>query len=407
MKKCLLLSSFLIISFKGFAQISFEKGYFIDNSGQTFDCFIRNVDWKDNPVDFEYKLSKEGKPKRTSLIYIKEFGIGTSVKFVRATVNIDKSSEDLNRMGKDRNPIFEKENVFLEVLTIGYASLYQYRNGGLKRFFYSIDANQIEPLVFKYYLIDKDKKGTNNRFKQQLWNELSCAGIKKEQLEKLTYTKKSLTNYFIKFNECSGQQFKVFGTKSKYDIFNFTVRPRINRSSLVVSNFFGGSKYADFGSKTGLGFGIETEFVLPFQKNKWGLIIEPTYHMGFKETKTTDINDGSGANSIANLSYSSIELPVGLRHYFFLKEKSKLFINASYVYDINSETTLIIQRTDNPTITTLTGKSSTNWAFGIGLKVDRFSLEARYFTNRDIISDFFAWDSQYNAFSMILGYTVF
>ena len=176
---------------------------------------------------------------------------------------------------------------------------------------------------------------------------------------------------------------------------------------MVVSNFFGGSKYADFGSKTGLGFGIETEFVLPFQKNKWGLIIEPTYHMGFKETKTTDINDGSGANSIANLSYSSIELPVGLRHYFFLKEKSKLFINASYVYDINSETTLIIQRTDNPTITTLTGKSSTNWAFGIGLKVDRFSLEARYFTNRDIISDFFAWDSQYNAFSMILGYTVF
>ena len=41
-----------------FAQISFEKGYFINNANQKTNCLIKNQDWKDNPTEFEYKLDE-------------------------------------------------------------------------------------------------------------------------------------------------------------------------------------------------------------------------------------------------------------------------------------------------------------------------------------------------------------
>ena len=45
-----------IISLKGFSQIKFENGYFINNSDEKIECLIKNKDWDDNPVKFNYKL---------------------------------------------------------------------------------------------------------------------------------------------------------------------------------------------------------------------------------------------------------------------------------------------------------------------------------------------------------------
>ena len=56
LKKWLFLV-FPILATNCCAQISFEKGYYIDNSNQKVDCLIKNVDWKNNPTSFEYKLS--------------------------------------------------------------------------------------------------------------------------------------------------------------------------------------------------------------------------------------------------------------------------------------------------------------------------------------------------------------
>ena len=69
-------------------------------------------------------------------------------------------------------------------------------------------------------------------------------------------------------------------------------------------------------------FGVETEFILAFNKNKWGVTIEPTYQYYKSEKKPSDVE--------AKLNYTSVEIPIGIRHYFYLSEKSKIFINASY-----------------------------------------------------------------------------
>jgi len=64
-----------------FAQ--FEAGYFIDNDGKRTDCLIRNLDWRNNPVQIDWK-SGESEPVTTKDIgNITEFGIGNQLRYVR------------------------------------------------------------------------------------------------------------------------------------------------------------------------------------------------------------------------------------------------------------------------------------------------------------------------------------
>ena len=38
-----------IIGIESKAQVIFEKGYFINREGQKTECFIKNLDWRNNP----------------------------------------------------------------------------------------------------------------------------------------------------------------------------------------------------------------------------------------------------------------------------------------------------------------------------------------------------------------------
>ena len=53
-----------------FSQITYQPGYFINNSGSKTECLIKNVAWKDNPVEFDYKLS-EGADNQKGLTKIR------------------------------------------------------------------------------------------------------------------------------------------------------------------------------------------------------------------------------------------------------------------------------------------------------------------------------------------------
>lgn len=58
MKKQLsVLVAFTFFSQCSYSQIVFEDGYFINESDQKINCLIKNVDWKNNPNEFEYRVS--------------------------------------------------------------------------------------------------------------------------------------------------------------------------------------------------------------------------------------------------------------------------------------------------------------------------------------------------------------
>lgn len=58
MKKRILFLLITILSLNCYSQISFQKGYYIDNTNQKINCLIKNIDWKNNPTEFEYNYPK-------------------------------------------------------------------------------------------------------------------------------------------------------------------------------------------------------------------------------------------------------------------------------------------------------------------------------------------------------------
>jgi hypothetical protein len=407
-KNATLILIILALSLKGYSQIIFEKGYLINNSNEKIECLIKNNDWKNNPETFEYKLSENSEPVIADVKSAKEFGIYSISKYIRSTVKIDKSKENLDDLSYDKEPTYVEEILFLKVLVEGKSNLYYYVNGNLQRFYYNTDSSAIEPLVYKKYLVSENVVEENNQFKRQLWADLKCPTIGINKVENLHYKKNSILNFFMEYNKCSNSNYTRYDGKVKKDLVNLTLRAHLNNSSAYIRNtVYTRNGTADFGSKSTLGFGIELEYIFPFNKNKWSIFVEPTYQ-NFKAEIITDDFYVATKKLISNMNYSSIEVPLGIRHYLFLNKNSKLFINASYVFDFNLKSSIEIKRDDNTYYNSLLVNTLNNTSFGIGYKFkDKYSIETRYQTSRTLLSDYLLWDSSYTTASLIFGYSLF
>lgn len=407
MKKAFLSLLLTVLTVHAYSQISFEKGYYITTSDQKVECLIKNMDWKNNPTEFEYKLSTNDKSEIATINTIKEFGIYNSSKYIREIVKIDKSSDDVTYMTEEKNPIFVEEELFLKVLIEGKASLYFYQFGNLKRYFYNMENSEIEQLVYKRYMIDRYKVGENNHFRQQLNNSFNCSSIKANKIENLNYKQRDLSKLFVEYNQCTESTTKDYVNSGKEFPINITLRPRFNSTELIVNNEIPNGFTIDFGRKSGFAFGVEAEYVFPFNKNKWSVSLEPTYQ-SYKNKKQESAPNISGRELYADIKYSSLEVPVTFRHYLFLNKNSKLFVNVSYIFDMEFNSTVELLRADNSVYETLTINTVNNFGFGIGYKYDdKYSIEMRYQTKRELLQTYGSWNTDFQTVSVIIGYTIF
>lgn len=411
MKRQFLFILTAVFTLNCYAQISFQKGYFIDDDNQRTSCLIKNFDWQNNPTQFEYKLSETDKAKKADITSVKEFGLDNFSKYIRATVNLDRSKDNLSELSNDRNPIFEEEELFLKVLIEGKSSLYLYREFKVTKYFYSVEGSPIEQLVFKKYRTSTDNIGVNSAFRGQIWNDLPCTAFDREDIEHLLYSKKELVRIFIAYNECHASDFVNFETRKQRELFNFSIRPRLNSSSMTTQNsILFPEDMIEFDDKLGIGVGLEVEFILPFYRDTWALLIEPTYQRFKSSGMINDVSAVFGGELNTTFDYSSIEVPMGIRHYFFLGERSKIFMNASYVLDLTLTTQFEASLFNGTTAVSPSENSfsTESFAFGIGYKgFDKYSLEIRYQTDRKVIarSNFPSWISDFGSCSVILGYT--
>jgi hypothetical protein len=395
MRKLLLLLVITALSFNCYSQIEFENGYFIDNSDQRVECLIKNVDWQRNPLEFEYKLTENSEINTIGIMQVKEFEIDNVSKFIRSSVNIDRSSEDLSKISTEKNPVFQEEELFLKVLVEGKASLYRFADKGLERFFFKMNDSVITQLVYKTYLVNDKQRTENNHFRQQLFIELNGPEISGDYFQSLDYTSNDLVRLFVLYNELANSGYTNFQEKVKRDAFNLTLRPGIRYSSFSVQNRNDDSRSADYGNKSGFRFGIEAEFIMPFNKNKWAVIIEPTYQY-FNSELESPLYD-------VYVDYKSVELPIGIRHYFYLNTNSKIFINGSMILDFPQNSKLRANYAEEFDI-----NSALNMTFGIGYKLKEiYSLELRYQTPRELMNGFVFWNSDYNSLSLIFGLSIF
>jgi len=382
----------ILLSASAFGQIKFEKGYLIDNKNQKIECSIKNVDWKNNPSEFHYKLDGSDEIKTGDIKSVKEFGIYGFSKYIKADVKVDRSKVLLSDLTYGKNPIWSQEKLFLKVLIAAKASLYHYEDGNLSLFFYSISDSTINQLVHKKYLVDastKDLVATNNYFRQQLWSSVRCKTTKLYRVEKINYNKKELEQYFNEYNNCEGGSKVISEIEGERNIFNIKITPGINHSSMKLVDF---NPSFDYTPAINPRLGLEFEYILPYNKNKWSLLFEPTYQQLSVEK--------SGATKI---NYSSIEFPLGLRHYFFLNENSKIFLNGLYIprptYNFDSQI--------NTPYGNLQIKNLASFAFGAGFESNRISLEVRYYGSRPIATNYVYFSAEYRRLSLIVGYKLF
>jgi hypothetical protein len=418
MKTKLILLTLLLFPVIVFGQVKFEKGYIIDNDGKKFDCLIKNNQWKNSPSNIDYKLNENDEVTKISYHQLKEFGIAGVVKYIKVVTNIDRSSNEANKLTFERNPVWNQEELLLKVLIEGKASLYYYESGGLKRYFYSFADSAVSQLVYKRYKIDRgdlniindgnfglstsrsgsiggDYLAENNDFRSQLWDNLKCEDIYNSTLKKLKYSENDLKGFFKTYNECSQNSFTDYSMSNRGKVtFNMKIAPGLFFSSLSDARGIISAK-ENFTNKPGYRIGIESELVTPFNRNKWSLLFEPNflyYQLGdYEEDSSTPAN------------YSAIEFPVGARYYMFLNDNSRLFFDALFNpnFSINF----------NPGIENLGAgyktTSNTSFLLGAGYDFKKYSLELRYYSKRELLNNYPFWSFRSSGLQLIFRYRLF
>jgi hypothetical protein len=398
--KLILILSFY--SLGGYCQISFEEGYILTIEDEKITCEIKNLDWRNQPKELKYKLSSSSDVKRISIDSIKEFGINQAKKMIKAIVNIDVSNSNISMLTSSRAPMFLEKEVLLNVLVEGNASLFTYQSNGLTKFFYNVDDSKIEQLIFKKYINSKKEIVENNSFRQQLRNDLKCQSIYLFQFEKLIYSETNLVELFTLFNSCDDADYTNFDQKKERDLFNLNIRPGLATSSLSLNYELSNTGNVNFDGGLLFRYAIESEFVMPFNKNKWSVIFEPSLSR-YESLKFNDF-------FLVNADYKSFEISVGLRHYLFLNDNSKFFFNVNYsnVVATNSyirfKDAVDLQLESGAGLKLVAGN---NFALGVGYKKNKSSFEFRYGHNRELLTNNFNWNATYRTYSLIMGYSIF
>jgi hypothetical protein len=401
MKKYLLVTLLIMFfSFKSWSQIDYESGYFIKEPDEKVQCLIRNVDWKNNPTEFRYRLSENDPVQVAGIQTVKEFGITGYSKYVRADVKLDKSDKAINKLSFDKEPQFQEELVFLKLLVEGTVTLLTYEDKNITRYFYQSGSSEIVPLIYKQYMTDKGV-ATNDDYKKQLLTNFYTHGVTMSDLQDIKYSTKDLERLFIKMNDNSGSHFTNFEDKKK-DVFNLTLKPGVNFNKLSVQSEVSSFYNTDFDMEKNFRFGVEAEFIFPFFRNKFGILVEPSYQYYQAE------HPASLERFSSEVNYQSIEFAGGIRYYFFLNDKSKIYINPLFVYEFDFNSTIKIIRFEEFVQENLQVKSKINMAAVAGYKYkNKYSFEIRYYTKRELLVPYTHWAASYNSFSVTLGYTIF
>jgi hypothetical protein len=417
MKKPLLITILFLFFFTfSYAQISFEKGYYTLNDGNRIECFIKNIDWKNNPVDFKYKTQLSDNDFKTETIAnVQEFGIDNETTFKKFKIKIDRTSDEPNKLLADRNPVFKEEVIFLKVLVKGDATLYSYTDQNLNRYFYETKTIPVEQLVYtKYYKIDSNGSPTilaeNNEYKQQLFQNVKAENTTEKEIIKLNYNKSDLTKYFIKYNNIKPNLAKEERKVNK-GIFLVKITPSASIASLSTENDYFLRDNVQLDNKINFKFGVEAEYILPYNKNKWSIFINPAYQT-YQDDKTYNVPSGfiisPETPNNAKVKYTSIQIPIGIRHYMFLNQTSKIFINVAYAFDAGSKTNITYTDVTNKTTREYESGSGSNFAFGLGYNFkNKFSFEARLNTKKELMRDYLTYSAKYSSIDFVLGYTIF
>ncbi len=367
----------------------FSDGYLVFKDGKKTTCLVENLDLLRNPQKLRIRYSPAEEQQLIDLSEVKEFGIYNGKKFIRETVKIDRPKE--TRMGYSitRNPEWNEETVFLNVILEGKASLYSFADKNGDIYFYRKDSHPAEQLIHKNYVTENNTISLNADFRQQLFTQLNC-GDQEKNIKELVFKEVNLIKYFKAYNQCEGSASVDYEPEEKGSLF-FKATPGLYLADMMTYSPFR-SPRMNFGTNAGFRAGLEVEYFPKRRSEKWSLIAEPSF-------QSLKVNKEFGYQLPTTLTYHVIELPMGFRYNFFTKDGlSRFFINAGPQVSFN-----IKARIEPEDRSTLPIASPLNFFGGAGYYLkNKLSLEARYTYYNEFV-DSNTWTGHHRGYSLILG----
>lgn len=337
MKKYLIFFAISLISVLAFSQSEFEAGTLINQNNVSKNVLIKNEEWTKNPDKFYYKTSDISEIQIAQLDNTNEIFVDNKFKFIKAIVEVDinGTSSNISNYGKSREPKFNQEETFLNVLVEGEISLLEYNSNNISYFYLLLDNGEIIPLIYKKYLSSRDSNKVleNNRYKNQLSNYLKSDKLSSEDFIDVDYYKSDLTKIMETYYSATGKEHIVYKNKKDFNTNKkkFAIRPEVG-VSFNSASFQDDARHVDefsFDSEMTPILGVEFEYFLPFNNNKWSLFSEISYS-NYNNT-VLQSREGSVLEDIDEISldYSFISLNIGPRHYFYFSKNSALYFDAS------------------------------------------------------------------------------
>tara|TARA_R110000868_G_scaffold37111_5_gene131387 strand:+ start:9071 stop:9916 length:846 start_codon:yes stop_codon:yes gene_type:complete len=279
----------------------------------------------------------------------------------------------------------------------GKGNLYQYSSKNMERFFFTNLKSNIEQLLYRRYLIGQSII-TDPKFQDQLKFNLKCPNFNAESYSSLIYSKKSMVSFFREFNECNDVKSYVYIDTRKRDLFNLTFNLGLNSVSLSLRNSAFNNKYnkqVNLDSHLGLKFGIEAEFVLPYNNNKWNILIQSEYQ-SFKE----NTNAESSVNY--KVDYKSLDIPISVRYKMFSSSKSTFYLSSGVVFNFPFNSTII--RNGSSFDVGPTPNLIAEFGYIFNKKV---SIEFSISSKRELFDNYAQNFAKYQYSSLTFGYSLF
>jgi hypothetical protein len=409
MKKTILFV-FLWMSISAFAQKEFQPGYFINNDGKKVECLINNENWFKNPTTFQYKQNEQGAIQTRNISNTQAFSITGKVKFVRAFVDIDRSTDRIGKLSTTRKTTPVQETLFLKIVVEGEAAkLYSYVSQDFKRFFFSKSDGKVTPLIYKRYKNASGQVSSNDLYKKQLRDFLPCEKIKSDP----SYSTNSLRKYFVAYNTCSNENTDVvdYGKIKPKGIFKINAKAG---ASFVSGSFNDVSKQAiafideELNSTAVPRIGLEFEYLFPNKEHHLSTFINFNYEFSYAQKVEIRLNTlASPRDFDYEIDYSRFEVQIGFRKYFYLNSKSRLFLDASYGLDVPMGSSFTIETLGLNLTDDVEVSPSLAYQIGGGVSFDPFRIELRYGRSNDMLQNTTLTEANLNFLALQFVYTFF
>ncbi|WP_168797483.1 outer membrane beta-barrel protein [Neolewinella litorea] len=379
-----------------FAQSEYLPGYIVLRDGERREVEILDRDWVDNPRQFRYR-EDDREVRIGDLTRVREFGYAEGgLRYLRAVVDIDQSSERMDRLSESSEPVFVTDTVFLEFLVDGEADLFYFESGEMKRFFYRQGEDKLAPLINRSFL-ENGFRVERPTFRGQLRSAINCS-TPEVTLRKIAYRRADLVDYFVDYNSCRGASYRVDLRPTNPNRFRVRLRPGVEyyAGPVLFDNGFGGHSRSMLVGTVGPRFGIEVEHILPYANERWALFVEVYYH-----SLRSEVQQENTRNATVNLR--SVNVPLGFRRYLHLSPAKSFFFETGGGFQFPWDS-FLSQRT-----ATRVRGYEVSWNFGLfagaGMNVGRrFSLQFRYLHNSDLLQTYITNSTKLRGYTLVGAY---